>query len=472
MPHDHAPNDGRGRFRGGVQGMDTAEDAARSAVGAEKTRGARDGGNGGSTGRGRFRRDNPDSWLAPQHRDGMALVLSSGVSSAVGMLFWVLAARLFEQDVVGVNSAALSAVTLLASASHLNLGNAILRFVPVSERRRALIAGCFAVGLGVGAVAGLGFGLGAPIWAPDLVAALGHPTVIVFYLVAVPLWTVFVIQDSALTAIKRAPLVLVENVAFAVLKVGLLVVAAWMGLTFGIAIGTLAATALLVVVVVAYLARVADRQPPPESPRPASPRDLAGFLGADYAGNVAWQSATFGIPLIVIALTDPAGAAVYGMAWQITYSLYLVASGMGKSMVAHSAGGDSEAIVRARRGMDRKAATLILPGAAVAAIGSYPILSIFGNSYAETGAFLLALLALSAVPNIVTNSALWEARVRRHRAVQFGLPAATAAAVIGSTVVLVPALGITGVGWAWLGAQSVAAAVILVLRRRAATSAA
>src|SRR5690606_39991999 len=131
----------------------------------------------------------------------------------------------------GVPAAALSAVTFPASATHLSLGHALLRFAPASGRRRALMAGCFSVGLGVGAVAGLGFGLGAPIWAPDLVAALGHPTVIVFYLVAVPLWTVFVIQDSALTAIKRAPLVLVENVAFAVLKVGRLVVAAWMGLT-------------------------------------------------------------------------------------------------------------------------------------------------------------------------------------------------------------------------------------------------
>jgi hypothetical protein len=76
-----------------------------------------------------------DSWWAPQHRDGMALVLSSGVSSAIGMLFWVLAARLFDQATLGVNSAALSAVTLLASASHLNMGNALLRFVPVAERR-------------------------------------------------------------------------------------------------------------------------------------------------------------------------------------------------------------------------------------------------------------------------------------------------------------------------------------------------
>jgi O-antigen/teichoic acid export membrane protein len=279
-----------------------------------------------------------DGWRAPQHRDGMALVLSSGVSSAIGMLFWVLAARLFDQDTVGVNSAALSAVTLLASAAHLNLGNAILRFVPVSDRRRALVAGCFAVGVGWGAVVGLGFGIGANVWAPDLVATIGHPALIAFYVTAVPLWTVFVLQDSALTAIKRAPLVLVENLAFALLKIALLVVAAWLGLTFGIAVGTLAATALLVLVVVTYLTRALHAQPAPAptTARSVTARDLAGFVGVDYAGNVAWQAAVFGLPLIVIALTDAASAAVYGMAWQITYALYLVASGMGKSMVAAS----------------------------------------------------------------------------------------------------------------------------------------
>jgi O-antigen/teichoic acid export membrane protein len=407
-----------------------------------------------------------DSWRAPQHRDGMALVLSSGVSSAIGMLFWVLAARLFEQDVVGVNSAALSAVTLLASASHLNLGNAMLRFVPVAERRRAVVAGCFAVGIGWGAVVGLGFGIGANVWAPDLVAAFGHPALVAFYVVAVPFWTVFVLQDAALTAIRRAGLVLVENLAFALLKVGLLVVAAGLGLMAGIALGTVLATVLVVIVVVSYLARVLRTQEPAPHAVPVTARDLAGFVGVDYAGNVAWQTAVFGLPLIVIAFAGPGGAAVYGVAWQITYALYLVASGMGKSMVAHSAAGDSGAILRARRGMDRKAMTLVLPGATVVAIGSYFILSVFGSRYAETGAVVLALLALSAIPNVVTNSALWEARVRRQRAVQVGLPAAISAVVIAATLVLVPAVGIVGVGWAWLCAQSVAAAVILLYRRK------
>jgi O-antigen/teichoic acid export membrane protein len=414
-------------------------------------------------------RGSADSWRAPQHRDGMALVLSAGVSSAIGMLFWVLAARLFDQPTVGVNSAALSAVTLLASASHLNMGNALLRFVPVAERRRAIIARCFAVGLGWGAVVGLGFGIGANIWAPDLVAAFGHPALIAFYVISVPVWTVFVLQDSALTAIRRAGLVLVENVVFAVLKIGLLVVAAWLGLISGIALGTVAATLLVVVVVVSYLAHALRTQavPAQHATQPVTGRDLAGFIGVDYAGNVAWQTAVFGLPLIVIAIAGPEGAAVYGVSWQITYALYLVASAMGKSMVAHSAAGDSAAIQRARRGMDRKAMTLVLPAAVVVAIGSYFILSVFGSRYADGGAIVLALLALSAIPNVVTNSALWEARVRRLRAVQFGLPAAISAVVIVATLVLVPAVGIVGVGWAWLSAQSVAAAVILLHRRAA-----
>ncbi|MGH3585558.1 MAG: hypothetical protein ACRDQ0_04470, partial [Pseudonocardia sp.] len=59
---------------------------------------------------------------------------------------------------------------------------------------------------------------------------------------------------------------------------------------------------------------------------------------------------------------------------------------------------------------------------------------------------------------------------RRIRTVQFGLPAAISAVVIVATLVLVPTIGIVGVGWAWLSAQTVAAAVILLHRRRRGSS--
>jgi hypothetical protein len=68
---------------------------------------------------------------------------------------------------------------------------------------------------------------------------------------------------------------------------------------------------------------------------------------------------------------------------------------------------------------------------------------------------------------VVTNSTVWAARVRRHSAVLVGVPAALSAGVFAGCAVLVPALGVVGVGWAWLGTQSLLAAVILVRRATA-----
>ena len=411
-----------------------------------------------------------DGWRSPQHRDGLALVASSAVSSGVGMLFWLLAARLFHPTVLGLNSTAISAMTLLGSAAHLNLGNAILRFVPVAERRGRIIAGCFAVGIGVAAVLGIGFALGAGVWAPELVAAVGYPALIGFFAIATPLYTVFVLQDAALTSIKRADLVLWENLVFSLLKVVFLVVGAWIALQSGIAVGWVVATLLVVLVVTSWLVRAVRKAAPPPVVHPVTVRDLGEFVGADYAGNIFWQAAVFGLPLVVINLAGPDGAGVYGVIWQIAFAFYMVAIGMGKSMVAHNAAAGRAGADRARRGMERKVLTLIVPAAAVTALASYPILLVFGGTYAQNGSLLLALLALSAIPNVVTNSAVWEARVSRNRGVLVGQPAALCVLVVTGTVVLVPMMGITGAGWAWLGAQCVVAALVLVRRRMARSS--
>jgi hypothetical protein len=114
--------------------------------------------------------------------------------------------------------------------------------------------------------------------------------------------------------------------------------------------------------------------------------------------------------------------------------------------------------------MERKTLTLIVPGAFVLAAGSWLVLSLFGRTYAETGTLLLVLLAASAIPNVVTQSTIWSARIRRHGAVLFGIPAALSAMVIGGSWVLLPVMGVNGTGVAWLAAQCLLAAGILVQR--------
>jgi O-antigen/teichoic acid export membrane protein len=408
-------------------------------------------------------------WRSPQHRDGLALVLSSGLTSGLGLLFWILAARLYDSATVGVNSAVLSAMTLLGTAAQLNLGNALLRFVPVAGRQvRALVVGCYAVAIATAISAGAVFALGASWWAPELHAAVGGSELLTFFTVCTPVWAMFVLQDYLLPAIKRATLVPLENLVFSVLKIVFLGGAAALGMASGLAVSWVAATGVIVLIVTIYLMRVLPRSTEAEvdadqAPAAVTVPDVASFVRADYAGTVFLLAAVFGLPLVVLARLGPEAAAVYGIAWQIAYALYLVVNGMGQSLVAHVAA-DPDRLKSACRGMICKAMALLVPAVLVIAAGAYPLLSLFGSHYADEGSVLLALLALSAIPNVVTWSTVWAARVRRDGRVLFGLPAAITTAVIAGSWYLMPVMGVVGTGVAWLGAQSVAAAGVLLVR--------
>ncbi len=404
--------------------------------------------------------------LSPSLRDGLALVLSNGLTSAVGLGYWVLAARLFPPEAVGINNVALSTMMLLGGIAQLNMTYALLRFVPVAGRAtRRLVVGGYLVGATAAALAGLVFALGADLWAEELEDAAGHVRLILFLVVATPLWSIFVIQDFVLTGIRRAAIVPGENFVFALLKIALLVVAAVAAVPGGIAVSWVVSTALIVLGINGWLLL----RGLPQHAREAAAREvpitigaLARFVRADYAGAVFWQSALFGLPVLVLARLGAADAAVYGIVWTIGQALYSVASSMGQSMVAHSSASDASAVEAARRATVRRALTLVAPVVVVLVAGAPLVLSIFGEHYAAGGSVTLMLLALSAVPNVITASTVNAARVRQRMGVLFGVPATIAMIVIAMSWLLMPYLGVVAVGIAWLSAQTLVAVGILV----------
>src|SRR5712692_394265 len=70
----------------------------------------------------------------PLYRNGYALILSSAMTSGLGAVYWIIAARNYSVEDVGINSAAISAMMFLAGISQLNLMSALVRFVPRAGR--------------------------------------------------------------------------------------------------------------------------------------------------------------------------------------------------------------------------------------------------------------------------------------------------------------------------------------------------
>ncbi len=90
----------------------------------------------------------------PLSRNGYALVANSGATGLLGLLYWVLVARLYPTAVVGRASAAYAAMNLLAGFTALNFNGALTRFIPqAGHRTRRLVTQAYAgqrAGIGAG----------------------------------------------------------------------------------------------------------------------------------------------------------------------------------------------------------------------------------------------------------------------------------------------------------------------------------
>jgi O-antigen/teichoic acid export membrane protein len=105
----------------------------------------------------------------------------------------------------------------------------------------------------------------------------------------------------------------------------------------------------------------------------------------------------------------------------------------------------------------RVISVMLAPAMAVMIVFGRLILGLFGVSYATAGYGLLLLLAIAAVPDAVSNVAVVICRVTRRLGYSTALNLGIMVMTLGGAWLLMPPLGIAGVGVAWLGAQTIGA---------------
>jgi hypothetical protein len=77
----------------------------------------------------------------PLYGSAYALILSSASSSVLGIIYGTLAARLYDAAQVGVNAAAISAMSFISYLAQLNMAGVLSRFIPTAgSSTRRLIA--------------------------------------------------------------------------------------------------------------------------------------------------------------------------------------------------------------------------------------------------------------------------------------------------------------------------------------------
>jgi hypothetical protein len=267
------------------------------------------------------------------------------------------------------------------------------------------------------------------------------------------------LQDAVLPALRSAVWVPLENIVFGLLKIALVVALAVVLPRDGVFLSWVIPIAVSVVPInLLIFARLAPRHVRATADRHIPPvgRDVGRFLAGDYVGALFALGVVYLVPVAVAAQVSPRTFAYFYIAWIIGAVIDLLAVNMAISLTVEGTL-DLDGLGANTRAALRRMVRILLPIVAATVVLAHLALGIYGPGYARHAAPLLQLLALSALPRAFVEIYFGARRAQGRTAHLATLQGLRCVIVVGLTVPLTQAFGITGTGWAVLLGQSTAA---------------
>jgi O-antigen/teichoic acid export membrane protein len=340
-------------------------------------------------------------WADHLVRNTLFLILNSGIQAGLGFTFWIVMARLYGTNEVGIASSLISATSFIGFFALFGLNSTLIRFLPTARDKNSLITSSVVLVGAAGSIIGLAYILLTPVFAPRLAFVTHSPRLAVGFVLLAAATAVNLLTDSVFIASRRAAFCAltdgavggVSKIVFGVILAGTGAYGLFAASTGGLAVAAVASIVLIVVSLRCH----------PSLKRPSNVlRPLLRFSGANYVANAVNLLPTVVVPLIVLDRLGAQTAAYYFVAFQMATLLYAAVYSVESAFLAE--GSQARADLRAvgRRSL-RLVVTLFLPGGIVLALAARWALLAFGAKYSQHGTASLELFAVAVIPIAACN---------------------------------------------------------------------
>lgn len=386
-----------------------------------------------------------------------SLIVANAVTGVLGLVFWIAAARTFPAREVGVAAAQINSAVMLAFLSILSIDTIYERFLPVAgSHARSLLKHGFLVVAVVAALAGSAlvvFGPRESLFESGWTMAT--------YPVFVVVLAVFTLQDKATAGLGVARWSAVKNAIHSVGKLIVVLALAWTGAAVSIVLAwgaTAAAIALFVLVALNRRARSNPRFL--AAPNLPSRQQLWSYFGSSFALTVCWALPNLAVPLIVLTQVGAEANAYFAVSWALIIALYVTLDLIVSPYVAEAAANPDKVMSLTWR-MLRTLTAVTCMGSIGLAVVAPVMLSVVGAQYRSEGQGLLYLAAIFVPLAAVTAVYEGFARLKRRLRLLLLVRCVATVVIVCGSLILTRTAGVSGVGWACLAAESVAAAVLI-----------
>jgi O-antigen/teichoic acid export membrane protein len=378
------------------------------------------------------------------------------LNAAAGFVFWSLAARLYQPEDIGISSAVISAVALIASVAGLGMNVGVVRFLPESQSPSLLLNTIFALGTMTSVAASGIFLVGLSLWSPSLIILQQRIPYIAGFTAFVSLMVLLGLTQMAFVARRQALYALFQAVIVNTGRLALVVFLTGFG-SVGPAGSVLLATAAAVVMaLIFFLPRVEMGYQLRLSLDRAQLGGIIPYSLGNLVSTLFTQTWPLALPLIVLEVLGPTSSGYAYIAWML--GGVLTSPGIALANSAFAEGSNSPG--RLSRILIQAAGPgllLTLSIAAIVGIAAPWVMLLFGADYAREASGLLR--AMAAAAPMVLLSWLYFTRLRVQK--RIGKLIAASIIVAGGTlslaVILMPRLGILAIGIGWLTGNSLVA---------------
>jgi len=400
----------------------------------------------------------------PLYSNAFYLMLNAGVMALFGFFFWVVVARFYTEAEVGLGSAIISAMSLLSIISLVGLNISLVRFLPHSDKPQELINSCYTLGGLVSlAIAGI-FLAGLGFWSPALAFVKQNAVFASAFMVFTMLWTLHSLVNYTFVAQRRAGFVLSKNTIFSVLKLGFPVLFVLFFRTFGIVASWGVAMAVaLAVSIFLFLPKVQDFYKPLPTLKLNLLKDMWRYSGGNYLADLFSTCLPFILPLMVVNVLGAQQNAYFYIGWMIAALLFAIPRGVSQSLFAEGSHFEDRLKENVTKSL-KFTYLLLIPAVIVLILVGKWVLLAFGQSYSPNALHLLWVLSVSSIPLALTHIYTGILRVTGRIKELVGIWGFIVLATLLISYLIMPVTGIIGIGYTWLGAQTIVAVYILARR--------
>jgi len=402
-------------------------------------------------------------------RNSAALMANTLATSALGYVFWIIVARVFHTDASGTAAATTSAIQATVLVASIGAAAALVELLPKSTdvlqwRQRvttAVVVGTATAAIGALVVVAV---LGACL---HTLPQLASPAGAALFVCACVFFAVGQVIDYVAICEHRGGLLMVRNMLLCGLRIPLIFVP--------VAVLTAADSILLAWTVAAGLSLVwaaatfGSRNG--HSLRPCFTglrghlREMLTPLVGQHLITVTSMLAGYVLPIFVYSRLSATDNAYFYVTWMLGSVFFIISPAVAAALFVEGAADSSDLARLTRRCLVTIMTLLAVPVLVYIVAGQW-ILSIFGTDYARHGYLLLMTLAVSAVPDAVTNVAISVLRVTQRMRMALLLNAGMLIGCLAGAWMALPVMGILGAGLAWTLSQTVGSLWVLLHWRK------